>query len=38
MSRHLMQPDPDAPPLRLTTALWIVVFILAVVLVLGLRA
>lgn len=38
MSRHLMTPDPEAPPIRLATMLWIIVFVVAIVCVLGAHA
>ena len=30
MSKHLMQPDPDAPATDLLSALWLLVLVLAV--------
>jgi hypothetical protein len=38
MTRHLMQPDPDAVAPRLVFFLWLIVMVLAFVLVLSLAA
>jgi hypothetical protein len=38
MLRNLMEPDPEADPLPLVHALWLIVLVLAVVLVISLGA